>query len=338
MESPLAEPSSNMDLAALRVLVLVHQLRSFTSAAAQLDVNQSAVSYTIEKLRRFFGDPLFFRQGGRVIPTERCDGLVVQAIDLLAQFDRMAAPAVFCPREAEGTVTVACNYYERLLWLPTILRNLQREAPGLRLRLVQATHLGPDLLKSGEADLLMGPIVPEASDYFCRTLVDDRYVCVMDAANPLAQAPLTAADYLAARHVTVSYGADWRSGYMRDLEAEGHALNTIIDVPSPAGIDQLLAGTDLISTIPARLAAQLTGQMVHLPCPFPAPFRISLVWTTRTHHAPMHAWLRKSLVDSVRTTLHATTQDQPARADRAAEAGAGAMSVAPDASVMKTAT
>ena len=68
-----------MDFAALRTLRLLYENRSFTETAEVLGVNQSAVSYTIEKLRRAFSDPLFFRQGGRVVPTERC-GIIVATV------------------------------------------------------------------------------------------------------------------------------------------------------------------------------------------------------------------------------------------------------------------
>ncbi len=41
----------------LGTLSRVYRSRSFTRMAEELDVNQSAVSYTIDKLRKRFGDP-----------------------------------------------------------------------------------------------------------------------------------------------------------------------------------------------------------------------------------------------------------------------------------------
>ena len=54
-----------MDFAALRTLRLLYENRSFTETAEVLGINQSAVSYTIETLRRAFSDPMFYRQCAR---------------------------------------------------------------------------------------------------------------------------------------------------------------------------------------------------------------------------------------------------------------------------------
>ena len=65
-----------IDIGILRTLVLVYDLQSFSAAAKRLDVNQSTISYAIERLRGAFGDPLFVRNGNGVTATERCAALV----------------------------------------------------------------------------------------------------------------------------------------------------------------------------------------------------------------------------------------------------------------------
>ena len=62
-----------VDIGALRTLVLVYDLRSFSAAAERLNVNQSTISYTVERLRSAFQDPLFVRQGNGVTATERAN-------------------------------------------------------------------------------------------------------------------------------------------------------------------------------------------------------------------------------------------------------------------------
>ena len=294
------DPLLAVDFSALKTLRLVYELRSFTAAAASLDVNQSAVSYTIDKLRKVFSDPLFFRQGGQVIATEQCAIIARQVSDMLEAFETMVAPATFDPSTAESTVRIACNYYERQIILPHVIKALRQRAPGMRLELVNATHRGATLLKRGEADLLMGPLKPDESGFYCRTLLKEHYTCVMDPENPLAAGKLSMDDYVGCNHITVTYGGEWRSRYLTALDALGQSLNETLQVPSPAGLECIIATTDLVSTIPKRLALTLPSSLAVVEGPCPTPFDIYLVWTTRTRNAPLHTWFRGLVFDLVR--------------------------------------
>jgi DNA-binding transcriptional LysR family regulator len=72
-----------------------------------------------------------------------------------------------------------------------------------------------------DADLLMGPLQADGHEFYSRTLLSERYVCVMDRANPLAEQPLALEQYVAAPHATVTYGGTWRSRYLLQLDTLG---------------------------------------------------------------------------------------------------------------------
>ncbi len=287
-----------VDFAALRVLRLVHGHLSFTRAAEALGTTQSAVSYTIERLRRAFDDPLFVRQGAGIVATERCNEIVEEAARMLDRFAALSAPRGFDPARAEASVTISCNHYERVTVVPWLMRALRARAPGLRLRIISSTVRGKEQLSRGESDLLIGPIRIEDAGFFGRRLMEDHYVCVMDRDNPLAQENLDAARFVAAPQAVVTYGGNWRSAYLLEMERAGVAPNMVAEVPSPANLPQLLAGNDLIATVPARVARAFGAGLVTRDCPFPAPFGIDLYWTGRTHHAPMHRWLRGLIAEA----------------------------------------
>src|SRR5882672_1304506 len=90
-----------VDIGALRTLVLVYDLQSFSAAAERLNVNQSTISYTVERLRDAFQDPLFVRQGNGVTATERCAVLVDWARETIGQIEGLASPAEFDPAVAK---------------------------------------------------------------------------------------------------------------------------------------------------------------------------------------------------------------------------------------------
>lgn len=296
MSSPRRTDPLSVDFAALQTLRMVHAQGSFSRAAEALGVNQSTVSYTIERLRRAFSDPLFVRQGGQVVPTGRCVEIVGAASRMLDEFQALSAPREFDPARAEAEVTLSCNYYERAVLLPGLIRRLRRAAPGLRLNVISSTVRGKQQLDRGESDLLIGPVEIEDSAYYTRRLLSERYVCVMDPDNPLARRPLDAERYLTAPQIVVNYGGAWRSRYLLEIEAQGLRPNIVVEVPSPAALPQMLFGTDLISTVPERVALGFGARLHRTDCPFPAPFDVDLYWNARVHHSPMFRWLRDELV------------------------------------------
>ena len=99
------DPTS-LDLAALSMLSLVFDKKSFSGAAESLGISQSTVSYTVEKLRKTFNDPLFVRQGGKIVPTLRCEDLVVEARLILEQYNSMVSAAEFDPATAKATLRI----------------------------------------------------------------------------------------------------------------------------------------------------------------------------------------------------------------------------------------
>lgn len=298
----------SVDFAALDVLCRLHGNGSFTRTAEVLGVNQSAVSYTIAKLRRVFDDPLFVKQGGRQVPTPRCDALAAGAARLIEEYRALATPEVFDARSARAEVVIACNYYERLLLIPAIARRLHEVAPGIRLAVINASSDGPQRLLSDEADLLLGPLQEAASGVYSEALFEDRYTCLCDAAHPLAGGAPGVEAYLALDHILITYDGSWRSRYLQELEAAGHRLEVAMRVPSPAGVAQLVQGTRLVATVPARLAAHLgagpggAGQG-RFACPVPAPFPLGLSWTARTHANALHRWLRGQIARVVRQEM-----------------------------------
>ena len=135
---------AQIDLRSMHVLVTVHDAGSFSAAAAQLDVSQSTVSYTIDRLRRAFGDPLFVRQGNRIAQTDKCGDLVSQAREMVNRMLAIAVPQEFDPVTAEGAVTLSCNHHERFLLLPVLIAALRAAAPKVVLNVLESAPVSRD--------------------------------------------------------------------------------------------------------------------------------------------------------------------------------------------------
>lgn len=282
-----------IDFAAIRTLRLVSELGSFSRAAEALGTNQSTVSYTMDRLRAAFHDRLFVRQHGGIAPTPRCAELVERASQLLDAFEGLVQPLDFDPATAAGRVTIVCNYYERSIILPRTVAEIRRRAPHLMVEIKTAGAEGLATLKRGDADLLVGPYEVHEESFYHRHLLDDHYVCVMRRKHALGRKRLRLEDYIKASHAVVTYGGNWRSGYLRELDQRGLSLNQVLAVPSISDLTHILPGTDLISTVPSRIASDIARSVVTTPCPLPEPFQIGMTWTSRTHHSAAHRWLRQ---------------------------------------------
>ena len=288
----------SVDFAALRTLRIVFDQASFSKAAEALGINQSSISYTIDRLRDAFHDPLFVRQGSGIAPTHRCAEIVERSCRLLDEFEALVASPEFDPAKATDTITICCNSYEQSILFPRIVREMRRVAPDVIVEVTPATHQGMAYLKRGQTDLLIGPYKVDNESFYHRHLLTDHYVCVMDKRHVLSGRSLSIEDYLDANHAVVTYGGAWRSPYQIELERRSLSLKRKFSVPSLSDLADVLPGTDLISTIPSRTSQQFGPAFCIAACPIVAKFQVGLVWTSRTQHSAVHRWTRQLIIEA----------------------------------------
>lgn len=297
----IPEELAKIDLQSLQVLIAVHDASSFSAAATQLGASQSSVSYAIDRLRRAFGDPLFVRQGNRIAETEKCRDLVSQARETVNRMLAIAVPQEFDPLRADGAVTLSCNHHERFLLLPTFITMTRRLAPNVVLNVLESAVNGKQQLKENSADIVLGPVRILGEGYFRRRVFSDHYSCVMDAENPLAKGELTLNRFCEAAHVAITHNGQWQALYFAALRERDIHLAPRITLPSHDSLELMIADTDLVATIPNRLASAYRGQLVARPFPIHIEIDIDMYWTERTHKSGLHRWVRQLLADVARS-------------------------------------
>jgi len=128
------------------------------------------------------------------------------------------APMTFDPAAADNAFVLTMADATAAELMPGLVRVLEREAPGVTLRVVPLTTRDPRrLLEAGEADLAVGhfPAVwadltakaqaGESVSFLHHRLFSGDYVCVDAARTPLAHLPLTLDRFCNARHMLVSF-------------------------------------------------------------------------------------------------------------------------------------
>lgn len=315
----LNEELAQVDLRSLEVLVTVSDTGSFSKTSLVMEVSQSTISYTVDRLRRAFSDPLFVRQGNQLTETEKCRDLVSSAREIVNRMRAMAIPEEFDPITAEGRVTVSCNHHERFLLMPRYLHAMRAAAPHVALVLLESAVNGKQQLRENAADLVLGPVKIIGEGYFRRRMFTDHYACLMDRSNPLCDGELTLDRYSSAAHVTVTHNGLWQALYLDALRVNGIEPRPQLIVPSHDSLELMLEYTDLVATIPHRLASVYADRLAVRPFPIHIPIEIEMHWTERTHRSGLHKWARQLLVDVAKDlaasddTAPLIKVDQPAR-------------------------
>ena len=292
----LSNKVRGIDFAALETLKLVHRRRSFSAAAVELNLKQSSVSYTIERLRNAFSDPLFVRQGNAISPTERCEEIVEAVQHILGAIELAALPSEFEPGTVQASITISATYWSRSVLMPQFVRELRREAPGISIEMITGFTDASEHLLSGRADFALSPVKIEDSGIYGTILVDDPYVCLMDPENDLANTELTPERFASAPHLIIHYGQRWHPLYHSALNALGLEMHTVVSTPDPEDVRFLIPGTDLVVAMPSKMARQFAEGLHISPCPVPSTTQVNLYWPARLNHSPLQNWLREKVI------------------------------------------
>ena len=102
-------------LVALRVLI---EEGSVSRAADRLNLSQSAMSRVLGRLRDLLDDPLFTRQGQRLLPTEKALETNRALGEPLESLRQLLSEQEFEPKSCDQTFTIATTDYAMQTILP----------------------------------------------------------------------------------------------------------------------------------------------------------------------------------------------------------------------------
>jgi DNA-binding transcriptional LysR family regulator len=289
----------------LNQLVLFQQLmveRRVSKVAENLGLTQPAVSNTLAKLRRQFGDDLFVRTPVGMMPTPFAEqlaepigyalGMIHSGLNQHSRFD---------PASVKRSVTIGMTDIGEIVFLPELVEHLRREAPGVLLSTVRttATNLRDDM-EAGKVDLAIGPLPQLKAGFFQRRLFRQRYVCLFRKGHALDRRRLSLADFKAAEHLVI-VSAGTGHGKIDDLIRRAGVDRTVrLTIPHFVSVGHLLRRTEMVTTVTERLAESLVEpfDLTFRPHPINLPeVAINVFWHAKVHRSPAHQWLRGVVFD-----------------------------------------
>jgi DNA-binding transcriptional LysR family regulator len=296
-----------LDLNLLRVFDAVMTEQNLTRAASRLAMTQPAVSNAVKRLRDALGDELLIRTAHGVKPTARADSLWPAVRRALTELEEAVAPRNFELASAHATFRMAMADATAGLLMPSLVRVIENQAPGIDIRMVPLTTREPrPMLLRADIDLAVGffPGVVAQLQGATETpirherLFAGEYVCVMRKEHPLSTKTLTLDNYCIANHLLVSFSGRARGLVDDALLTLNRERRILLTVNQFFTAGKVVAASDLLMVLPRHLieATGMTKALVvkELPFPMPEP-QVDMLWHERDERSPGHQWLREQL-------------------------------------------
>jgi DNA-binding transcriptional LysR family regulator len=247
-----------LDSRQLRAFVTLAQTGSFTLAAKQLFLSQSAVSHSMKALEQEVGCLLLDRMGKKVLLTQAGETLLHHAERILQEMATARAALEQLGKWGRGRLrigasTTACKYI-----LPSVLREFKEEFPQALISIEPGDTLEAlDLIRDNRIDLaiMIEPMNEDQLDF--HPLFSDELSFLVSATHPWAvQREVVRAEIPKQNYVLYhksSYTFRLIEQYFRK---EDMVLNTVIELGSMDAMKELVKLGLGVSIIAPWIAAK----------------------------------------------------------------------------------
>lgn len=291
-----------LDGSTLRTFITVLEEESVSKAANRLNITQSAVSHTLDKLRTVFGDPLFVRSGRGIIPTAKARSLREPIESILDELKSLTYERKFDPLSESIEFTIAANDFPTQLIFPKLLKELYSEGINPILHFIPSGIPSANFRRALRCQILITPAPPEGKSIIKKALFQSKKVCFYDA--KVRKAPKTLKQFIDSRYVDVQF-SNTESSMMVLSEINPSSLNPpTVTVRNFGALPAFIKGTDLITTQLDIMRYGLLKDLDFSPLPLNTKTTpLYIVWHQRDHEDPAHQWFRKRIIDTANSII-----------------------------------
>lgn len=297
----------NFDLNLLVAFKYLMEERSVSRAAQKMFISQSAMSHVLQRLRQQLDDPVLVKTPQGMRPTQRALALAQPIGAILSEVEQVIwTPKEFSPASTQRRFTIATNDYVEFCLLPPLMESVSRQAPNVEIHLVQTPGSLRAAADSAEIDLVIGfDVILESMPYLHRErLITDSIVSLVRQDHPeFTGDDISLDQFVCAKHMLMSR-REAGTGLIDDwLEQRGLARKVSLVVPNFLSAPWIVANTDLVFSLPSRIAEHFVRlaplKILPIPIDFPT-YDLLMVWHSLRDKEPAHAWLRQEILDICR--------------------------------------
>ncbi|WP_086929998.1 LysR substrate-binding domain-containing protein [Agarilytica rhodophyticola] len=290
----------NVDLNLLVVFNALAEEEHLTRAAEKLHLSQPAVSNALARLRDFFDDELFVRAPKGMKPTRKARALkqpIKQALEIIQ--NQLLDQDVFESKTAKNHFSIAVNSYAEFALLPRLIGNFRTEAPNVVLDIFpESDATTAEKLRSGELDIALDYLSLQGKDFIEEPFFEEELVVVAAKDHAELRNGLTIDLYNSLPQLSM-HPRGHRGSHTEILLGRKHInRNIVMSVSNLISFAPLVANSDMICTLPKRLAKHFEKQLAISI--YELPYNLDKIPIFMIYHRdrvndPAHKWLRNKI-------------------------------------------
>lgn len=292
----------NIDLNLLVVLDVLLAEQHVSRAAERLNMSQPAVSRALGRLRETLNDPILIRTASGFTLSSRAVLLRGELDIALRDIERVIEPPNFNPSTDDSLIRLTGLDMEIGLYFPALVKRLRKLAPLMRFEVVRQEHDSFPMLERDDVHFSLSGLAPMSAEHSLhrKTLQEMKVVCLMADNHALAHCAMTAEQYASTPHGLVSITGRGPGTMEHVLAQHGLQRKVALRLSGFTSVADFLEDSDLIFTLPERLAERIAEGRRLVIRPLPEPLKASsvrfyLYWHERYHNDPRMIWIREQL-------------------------------------------
>ena len=276
----------NFDLNLLHAFKLLMEERSVSRAAEKMFISQSAMSHILQRLRNQLDDPVLVKTAAGMKPTLRAQALLEPVKTVLKEVEQIIrSPEEFSPATSQKRFVIATSDYVEFTLLPKLTESINKHAPNIEIHVQQPINKLPEAaIEEEEIDVVIGfDAIFNLPSYIRREeLFDDEIVCITRQEHQsIIGDEISFEQFIASRHMLISPSGTG-TGLIDDyLAARGLTRKISLVIPNFLPAPWIVANTDLLLSLPLRIAEQFVrlAPLKILPIPIDLPiYNLIMIW------------------------------------------------------------
>ena len=240
-------------------------------------------------------------------PTPKAESLQPAVFDVMTTVrQRIHTQSVFLPDTASREFVLCIYDLGELVFLPTLLQRLRREASHCSIRTMQApAEQIEEMLRDGTANLAIGSYRTAPEGLYKQRLFMHSFITIAHVSNTRWGRRISLEQFERTPQIVLTLTGRDPVAYDKVLEEKGVRRTVVLRTSHFLMVPLLLEqNPDLIATVPLELGIVFARlgvvRMLEPPLALPT-FAINQYWHPLFHHEPGIVWLRELIKQSFQT-------------------------------------